>query len=109
MDNEGRSLCLGETVILQDEINPFISRLRENGIIVTALHNHWLFNESKLMYIHFDSIEKPLSFSRKVRSAFEVLNSGNVGSFFKCKRTYKQKGRRTLRRIPQNTGCYSHM
>ena len=45
VDEEGRALCLGETVILQEEINPFISRLRKNGILVTAFHNHWLFDE----------------------------------------------------------------
>lgn len=80
VDSEGRALCLGETVILQEEINPFISILRENEIIVTALHNHWLFDEPRLMYIHFESIDKPLSFARKVREALEVLTTRRVGS-----------------------------
>lgn len=75
VDSEGRALCLGETVILQDEINPFISLLRANGIIVTALHNHWLFEEPRLMFIHFESIDRPLSFARKVREALEVLTT----------------------------------
>ncbi|WP_144550654.1 DUF1259 domain-containing protein [Bacillus sp. X1(2014)] len=79
IDSEGRALCLGETVILQEEINPFISRLRANGIIVTALHNHWLFDVPRLMYIHFESIDEPLSFARKVRNALEVLTTRNVG------------------------------
>ncbi|WHY66520.1 DUF1259 domain-containing protein [Neobacillus sp. SuZ13] len=79
IDSEGRALCLGETVILQEEINPFISRLRANGIIVTALHNHWLFDQPRLMYIHFESIDEPLSFARKVRNALEVLTTRNVG------------------------------
>ncbi|MEH7081212.1 DUF1259 domain-containing protein [Neobacillus drentensis] len=78
IDSEGRALCLGETVILQEEINPFISRLRANGIIVTALHNHWLFDVPRLMYIHFESIDEPLSFARKVRNALEVLTTRNV-------------------------------
>ncbi|WMJ82057.1 DUF1259 domain-containing protein [Clostridium sp. MB40-C1] len=73
MDNQGRTLNLGETVILQEEINPFISKLRENGILVTALHNHWLFEQPRLMYIHFESIDFPLSFARKVADAFKVL------------------------------------
>jgi hypothetical protein len=78
VDREGKALCLGETVILQDEINPFISRLRENGIIVTALHNHWLFDEPRLMFIHFESIDRPLSFAAKVREALDVLTTRNV-------------------------------
>ncbi|MHB9937404.1 hypothetical protein CF098_05120 [Clostridium sporogenes] len=72
-DNQGRTLNLGETVILQEEINRFISILRENGILVTALHNHWLFDEPMIMYIHFESIDRPLNFARKVAEALKVL------------------------------------
>ena len=72
-DNQGRTLNLGETVILQEEINRFISILRENGILVTALHNHWLFDEPIIMYIHFESIDRTLNFARKVAEALEVL------------------------------------
>lgn len=79
VDSEGKALCLGETVILQEEANPFISRLRACGIIVTAFHNHWLFEEPRLMYIHFESIDKPLAFARKVREVKEVLTTRNIG------------------------------
>ncbi|MEH7125948.1 DUF1259 domain-containing protein [Bacillus sp. JJ1773] len=47
IDQDGRALCLGKTVILQNEINPFISSLHENGIIWTVLNNHWLFGCTK--------------------------------------------------------------
>jgi Domain of Unknown Function (DUF1259) len=78
IDRDGRGLCLGETVILQEEINPFMSRLREHDIIVTAVHNHWLFDEPRLMYMHFESIDRPLTFARKVRDAMEVLVTRDV-------------------------------
>ncbi|GIM27752.1 hypothetical protein CPJCM30710_04180 [Clostridium polyendosporum] len=73
MDKCGKTLNLGETVILQEEINPFISILRENHIKVTALHNHWLFENPRLFYIHFESIDEPLDFARKVAEALKVL------------------------------------
>lgn len=73
-DAEGRTLNLRETVILQEEINPFITVLRERDLLVTALHNHWLFDDPRLFYIHFDSIDLPLSFARKVAEAFSVLS-----------------------------------
>jgi len=78
VDRNGKGLCLGETVILQEEINPFMSKLREHGIIVTAVHNHWLFDQPRLMYMHFESIDQPLSFARKVRDALSVLTTRNV-------------------------------
>lgn len=73
MDRKGRALCLGETVLLQEEINPFMSILREEDIIVNAIHNHWLFDKPRLMYMHFESIEDPLTFARKIRKAMKVL------------------------------------
>ena len=82
VDKNGKSLCLGETVILQDEVNPFISILRKNGILVTAFHNHWLFEDPRLMYIHFESIDQPLDFARKTREALNVLTRRNIGGDF---------------------------
>ncbi|MGE5403491.1 MAG: DUF1259 domain-containing protein [Candidatus Saccharibacteria bacterium] len=72
-DSQGRTLNLGETVILPEEVNPFISRLRKHKLKVTALHNHWLFESPRLMYIHWESVEPPLRFAKKVADAFKVL------------------------------------
>lgn len=72
---DGRALCLGETVILTAEINPFISRLRKHGIKVTALHNHWLFTNPNLWYIHFEKNARPLNFARDTRDALNVLTT----------------------------------
>lgn len=75
LDQQGRALNLGETVILQEEINPFIKALKALGIKVTALHNHWLFENPRLFYIHFLSVEEPLIFAKKVARAFEILEN----------------------------------
>lgn len=72
-DRCGRTLNLGETVILEEEINDFVSILRQNGILVTAIHNHWLFDNPRLMYIHFESIDRPLNFAIKVAEALCIL------------------------------------
>ncbi|RYL90996.1 DUF1259 domain-containing protein [Sporolactobacillus sp. THM7-4] len=66
----GNTLNLGETVILQKEINPFLSQLRKRGIIVTALHNHWLFDQPRLMYMHWENVGDPFEFARNsIRAA----------------------------------------
>ncbi|HAQ08680.1 MAG TPA: hypothetical protein DCR24_14640 [Bacillus bacterium] len=71
----GRTLNLGETVILQKEINPFITALRKRGILVTALHNHWLFDEPRLMYIHWERIDNPFEFAR---DSFEAAKEAGL-------------------------------
>lgn len=75
VDRKGNALNLGETVLLQEEVNPLLTELRKRDLIVTALHNHWLFDEPRAMYMHFESIEPPLQFARKVREAFRVLKA----------------------------------
>jgi hypothetical protein len=65
----GKTLNLGETVILQKEINPFLSALRRRGITVTALHNHWLFDEPRLMYIHWEHVGDPFVFAENSLNA----------------------------------------
>jgi hypothetical protein len=72
---DGTALCLGETLILTGEINPFISRLRSHGILVTAIHNHWLFTNPNIWYVHYEKIERPLVFARQVRDALNVLTN----------------------------------
>lgn len=52
---ENNGLNLGESVVLQKELNPIISALRKRGLIVTAFHNHWLFESPRLMYIHWEN------------------------------------------------------
>lgn len=63
-DGEGRTLNLGEAVLRQREVNTVMRVLRENGILVTALHNHWLFEEPRLMYMHWEDVSDPRRFLR---------------------------------------------
>jgi hypothetical protein len=73
MNGNGNTLNLGETVVFVEEANPFIKTLQELGMTVTALHNHWLFECPRLMYIHWFSVEPPLDFAKKVARAFKIL------------------------------------
>ncbi|WAH37449.1 DUF1259 domain-containing protein [Alicyclobacillus dauci] len=73
LDASGRALCLGETACTQRQADRLISNLRRNGIIVTALHNHWLFESPRLMYIHWESIDNPVAFARKTKRSIAFL------------------------------------
>lgn len=75
-ENHSRNtLNLGETVILQKEINPFLTELRKRGLIVTAVHNHWLFDEPRLMYMHWENTGDPFDFARK---SFEAAKEAGL-------------------------------
>ncbi|MFF2876189.1 DUF1259 domain-containing protein [Gottfriedia sp. NPDC057991] len=62
---EDNGLNFGESVICQKEINPLMTALRKRGIIVTAVHNHWLFDKPRLMYKHWENVDMdPVDFTR---------------------------------------------
>lgn len=46
------AMVMGDLVLFQDEVNPVMSMLFENGIGVTALHNHFFFDEPKVFFMH---------------------------------------------------------
>lgn len=73
LDTTGKALCLGETALLQGQANRLIRNLQRRGITVTALHNHWLKDNPKLMYIHWQSIEDPIAFARKSKQSIAFL------------------------------------
>lgn len=73
LDEQGTALNLGETGLRQEEVYPFIFLLQQQGIIVNSLHNHWLFMNPLLMFVHFSSIENPLSFAKKVSYTFQQV------------------------------------
>ncbi|WP_106768896.1 DUF1259 domain-containing protein [Paenibacillus faecalis] len=73
LDSSGRALCLGETAVFQNQANRLIRNLQRNGITVTALHNHWLKESPRLMYIHWESIDNPIAFARKTKASIAFL------------------------------------
>jgi hypothetical protein len=59
----GKTLNLGESVVLQSEINRFMTALRKRGLIVTAVHNHWLFDNPRIMYMHWEDVGDSVAFA----------------------------------------------
>lgn len=75
LDQHGNALNLAEIAILEEEIPSFTQALVQQGLIVSALHNHWLYMKPQIMYIHIQSVEPPLQFARKMAHAFTALSS----------------------------------
>jgi hypothetical protein len=75
LDASGNALNLGEIAILEEEVPGFMWSLTQQGIIVSGLHNHWIYTVPNILYIHLQSVEPPLRFAQKVARAFSALQS----------------------------------
>ena len=68
-DNTGRALCLGRVALLQSEVENFVALILKQGIIVSSIHNEWLFDNPNLIYVNIEAVDDPLVFAKKVRKA----------------------------------------
>jgi hypothetical protein len=65
----GEEVMMGDLVLLEDEVNPVMSALLENGIEVTALHNHFFFENPRMFYMHVHGHGKAADLARMVKPA----------------------------------------
>src|SRR5207249_10249287 len=71
----GLAAITGDFVMLESEVNAVARALRENGIEVTALHNHHLAETPRLFYMHFFANDDPVKLARGLRAALDQTNS----------------------------------
>jgi hypothetical protein len=72
---QGKAAITGDFVLLASEVNPVIRALRTNGIQVTAMHNHMLFDEPHLYFMHFWANDDAVTLARGLRAALDETKS----------------------------------
>jgi len=72
----GMDVMMGDLVLTQDEVNPVMSALLDNGIDVTAVHNHFFWEEPRVFYMHVHGHGKPDDLARKVKPALDLIGKG---------------------------------
>src|SRR5207237_2839157 len=63
------AMVMGDTVLFEDEVNAAMSAALDNGLSVTALHNHFFFDHPKVYFMHIEGegpLEKLASAVKKV-------------------------------------------
>ena len=75
----GGTMVMGDIVLLEDEVSPAMSAALDNGLEVTALHNHFFYESPRVMYMHIGGsgdatklatgVKKVIDAQRGVRTA----------------------------------------
>lgn len=71
----GKAAISGDFVMLAKEVNPVIRALRIHGIDVEAMHNHMLFDEPHLYFMHFWANDDAVKLAQGLRAALDETNS----------------------------------
>lgn len=69
----GMDVMMGDLVLLEDEVNPVMSALLDNGLEVTALHNHFFFETPRVFYMHVHGHGHAADLARMAKPAIDLI------------------------------------
>ncbi|PYJ46812.1 MAG: hypothetical protein DME50_07600 [Verrucomicrobia bacterium] len=74
------AMVMGDTVLFEDEVNAAMTAALDNGLNVTALHNHFFFDQPKVFFMHIEgegTLEKLATAVKKVYDTIKPIRGPN--------------------------------
>lgn len=89
-----KTMVMGDMVLQEDQISPVMSTALGNGIEVTALHNHFLWDTPKVMFMHIGGSGDAESLATSIGKIFAKIKETSIGKA--QKRTTFDAGKTSL-------------
>lgn len=67
------SVMMGDLVLTEDQVNPVMSALLDQGLEVTALHNHFFWESPRVFYMHVHGHGDIADLAKKVKPAIDLM------------------------------------
>ena len=74
------AMVMGDTVLFEDEVNAAMSAALDNGLNVTALHNHFFFDHPKVYFMHIEGEGPVDKLAGAVRKVYDAAKQIRVAS-----------------------------
>jgi hypothetical protein len=81
IEMKGGAMVMGDTVVFEDEVNPVMSVALDSGLSVTALHNHFFFDQPKVYFMHIEgegTVDKLAAAVRKMYDQIKAVRAPNA-------------------------------
>lgn len=72
------AMVMGDTVVFQDEVTPAMDAAFAGGLEVTALHNHFFFDEPKVYFMHIGGRGEPEKLAAAIKRVWDVIKKVRV-------------------------------
>src|SRR5881227_3843054 len=69
------AMVMGDTVLFEDEVNAVMSAALDNGLSVTALHNHFFFDQPKVYFMHIEGEGGVDDLARAVKKMYDTVKA----------------------------------
>ena len=67
------AMVMGDTVLFEDEVTAAMSAALDNGLNVTALHNHFFFDRPKVYFMHIEGEGAADKLAGAVRKVYDII------------------------------------
>src|SRR2546430_11443769 len=74
------AMVMGDTVLFEDEVNAAMTAALDNGLQVTALHNHCFYDEPKVYFMHIGAEGSTEQLAKGVRAALDTVKQIRGGN-----------------------------
>src|SRR5215470_3000687 len=78
----GKTMVMGDMTLTEPQVNPAMSAALENGLQVTALHNHFFFDRPHVFFMHIGGEGTTEQLATGVRKALDAANAAPRGAGF---------------------------
>ncbi len=80
------AMVMGDLVLTEDQVNPVMSEALDSGLSVTALHNHFMMEKPRIMFMHISGMGTESDLVGAVKKVFERIDKtkGGKGEFPKA-------------------------
>lgn len=70
---KSEAMIMGDIVLFEDEVNTVMSAALDHGLEVTALHNHFFFDQPKVYFMHIGGEGETGALAQGVRAVFDAV------------------------------------
>lgn len=77
--NGGEDVVMGDLVLTEGEVNQVMSALLEHGIEVTALHNHFFWDDPRVFFMHISGHGNAVDLANRLKPALGLIGSAREG------------------------------
>src|SRR5262245_28063623 len=70
---KAEAMVMGDLVLMQDEVNPVMGAALDHDLQVTALHNHFFYDEPKVYFMHIGGEGSIEQLAKGVRAALDAV------------------------------------
>ena len=74
-ETKNGAMVMGDTVLFEDEVNAAMSAAVDNGLSVTALHNHFFFDQPKVFFMHVEGEGSLEDLARAVKKVYDTTKA----------------------------------